>query len=112
MLSSTSPGQSKFYLGDAKWQRQQPLIADQLNQEIKKLIGEPSSDKARRMQAVISVQDGVPFKSVRKALESISGGQTVITGEWQPYIRLFLIDGMRWSDPEMQSPFSMHGGVI
>lgn len=90
-VRSTTPGHSEFYLG------QQSLNADQLNQAIRKLIGEPGSDKARQMRAVISIQNGVPFQSVREALEAVSGGETVITGEWQPYIELFLIDGMEWS---------------
>jgi hypothetical protein len=104
------PGPAGFYLNDTRISPQATSSADQLNQSIRKLIGEPESEKAQRMRADITIEETVRFRSVREALEAVSGGRTVITDEWMPYIRLFRINGMQWSDPE--DPFQRHGGVI
>lgn len=122
-VRNDGPGPAGLYLNDSKFSPQNRLTVDQLNQAIRKLIGEPGSEKAKRMRADIQIQEGVRFKQVREALEAVSGGRTVIIDKWVPYLQLFRIDGMEWSDSDRRfqnvkdaltqpTPFTTHGGVI
>ena len=122
-VRNDGPGTAGLYLNDSKFSPQNSLTVDQLNQAIRKLIGEPGSEKARRMRADIQIEKGVRFKDVREALDAVSGGRTVIIDKWVPYLQLFRIDGMEWSDSDRKfqhvrdaltqpAPFTTRGGVI
>jgi len=110
-VKADGPERAVYLMNDLAFKPASPQSSNQLNATIRKLIGEPESDKAQRMRADINIQDDVEFRYVREVFEAVSGERTVVTGKWLPYIRLIRLDEIQWA-PQVDDPFQTHGGVI